>query len=132
MFMKWLINTVISVPVLLFVAYVLIYGCAFLGHWLDNFEQAYRLDDMEVFFFIAIYALVFLLDVAMFLGALAAALYALFVVISGDGPIWRKVDKGDFLVDKNGSVVREFTKSDLILRTDPMFKKFTLASYGIF
>jgi hypothetical protein len=120
MLMKRLVNTVVSVPTMLLVVVVLIAGSAHFSNYLDYFERAYQPTSVIG---VILACTFFLLGGAsicvMFGGALVAFLYALYFLCTGDGLLWLRVDKGEFLQNLDGSVLKKFDKADLIWRWDP-------------
>ena len=55
-------------------------------------------------------------------GVIASFCYAFLVIVTGNGIIWRKVERHNFLLNKEGRTVHVFNKSELIYRFDPIFK----------
>jgi hypothetical protein len=121
MFAKRLINMLVSVPLMLFIGAALIVGTAYVGHQLDVFEQTFKpagSDDMIVMTAVlAVGAAVFM---ALFLGALLAWLYGSYAFFTGDGLLYRRVNKGDSLQNADESVFTEFDKTEFIYRFSPM------------
>lgn len=61
-------------------------------------------------------------SLAALFGALVSALAILYVFISGNGLLYRRVDEGDTLLDEDRNIVHTFTKRDLVPRFSPMFR----------
>jgi hypothetical protein len=129
MFIKRLVNSVITIPVLFVISAVLIVASAYLGHYLDYFEATHQPIGVGAVAFLMGAAM---LDCLMFLGAVFISTGAVAVLITGHGLLWRRVDEHDFLQNPDGSVFRRFEKADLIWRWSPIFNGRKLMGYSDF
>ena len=118
MFFKRLINALVTIPVLITICCALIIFCAFIGQVMDAIENSRTYGFTEMVTLLAL-AVVFCV---LFLTAVLLGTGIHIVIWTGDGMLWRKVEEGDFLQDKNGQTIHTFSESKLIWRFDNIFK----------
>ena len=119
MFVKWLVNFIVSTPVYLAIATSLLIGCAYAAHCVDQLGDAHRFGTAIT---IVLMGVGMVLVIVTGIGALLFGMKALLVLIEGEGGfLCRRVDEYDSLHNPDGSVFREFKETDLIWRWNPIF-----------
>lgn len=110
---KWIVNVLISVPILLGMSWTCFYIAIWLGSKADKMENTSNL------------FLKLLLALGVIIGllvALATGMLCLIVLFTGTGLIWRRVDAGEWTNDKGDGRVYRFERFDLLPRWHPIFR----------
>jgi len=124
-----LTNIIISVPVLLLVCALTYVKSRPLINWIDNpagIATGNIVIDIAMFITLCIFTIV------LYLAACAAFLLALWVILIGDGFPWRKIEKGDYLCNSDGSIFKKFNKTEWILWWDSILRGRKIITYVSF
>jgi hypothetical protein len=120
---KKIINAIVSVPVLLVIAWALLLCSAVLAHYCDYVES---FQPASIHGLIAVFSCLFTISVlALVMAAISIfiATYAVvFPIFFGDGLLCRSVDSGDFLQNRDGTVFRRFEKKEVLWTWNPILR----------
>ncbi len=126
MILRRLINTVVTIPLLISTCAILLLLAITVGTWMNSFEEIATngFVDMVTLLFAAVILL------AALAGAIVAFACIPLVITTGTGVFWRRVDRFSFLQDKDGWTNRPFTEEKLVWRFDRVFKGKRLRNYA--
>ena len=122
MFVKRLINVIVTVPLLLAVSGILFSSIGLISWWMmdiGNSTSSWLLKTSSMLIGGVVSAVVFC-------AGLCCIFATLPVIFTGSGLLCKRVRKNDSLTYKNGQIFCVFIKDDLIWRFDPLLigKKF--------
>ncbi len=119
MILKRLVNTLVTIPI----PFCFFFFCAFVFYLVNQY--LFELDASEIgglVKFIKVSVGVLVAALAAF-GMIGCVVLFFTLIVTGDGIIWRKVKKYNYLLNKEGEVVHIFDKSELIWRYHEMFSE---------
>ena len=121
--LKRVVNAIVTIPILLCFFFI----CAFVFCLVNQCLLDLDASKVEGFVkFLKVSLGIIIATFAVF-GMIGSSYFFFVVLATGDGIIWRKVKKYNYLIDKKGGeVVHIFNKSELIWRFDQMFSENTL------
>lgn len=126
MFLKRVISSAVTLPVMSLVIFILIMVIVAIGRFMEHFGPQHFQQFAGTVTIVGAMAALSILAVCC-LGLVCVAFFVVLMmidnIVTGNGLFWLRVDKGDALIHSDGSMVREFEKTDLVWRFDPMIRK---------
>ena len=127
MILKRVVNILVTIPILICFFVLFAFMFYLVNHSMLDLDASEVVGPIK--FFKVSVGVIF--ATLLIIGMLRCFALLIVLILTGDGIIWRKVEKNNFLLSKEGEVVHVFKEPELIWRYHKMFSSNKLRQYEV-